>query len=328
MNCHRRFERMLLPCQQTKGKWGYIDPQGRWKISPVFDYAAPFVEEGVAAVVWSQGKGLRSLIDRDGRFLFEPRPFEELTALTGTRALAQNPKPVVIDSCGHEVWRPDCDDLQAAGCGLFVEWFDSWHRGRLVREGGVSIVNEEFRELAVYAEKGYLLGRREYGYVLMDFNSNVLHAYSPDYEAIGPFDEKGLAIVTVRGLRGVMTKAEDIILPPIFREIDFCFGGEHVFVSCRTDEAENFKVYDVQSGEFLWGDFEYTAPAIDLDLFWGFAKGSWSLYRTDGRCLAHDVCTDLRMAVDGKYQGAVDENGQMFYVFFAEGCLARIFPAA
>ena len=317
-----------LPCMHSCGKWGYIDPQGRWQIKPAFDYATPFVRGDIAAVVWDQKRKLRSLIDRDGRFLFEPRPFEELTALTDRRALAQCPEPVVIDSRGHVVWRPDCDDLQAAGCGFFIEWFDPWQRGRLVREGGAPVVNEEFRELAVFAKEGCLLGRRENGYVLMDFTSNVLHAYSSDYEEIGPFDERGRAIVSSRGLRGVMTRDECVILPPTFKEIDFCFGDEHALVSCREDETEDFKIYDVQSGEVICGDFEYTAPTADLDLFWGYSKGSWSLYRSGGRCLAHDVCADLRMDVCGKYQGVVDEDGKMFYVFFDAGRLARIFPTA
>lgn len=316
----------LLPCFHSSGKWGYVDPQGRWRICPAFDYAAPFVEGNVASVVWSQGKGLRSLIDRDGRFVFEPRPLEELTALTGARALAQCAGPVVIDSHGHEVWRPDCDDLQAAGCGMFIEWFDSWRRARLVREGGFPVVDEDFRELSVYAEDGYLLGRREDGYILMDFKSNDLHAYSPNYEEIGPFDERGRAIVSVSGLRGVMRRAEDTVLSPMFKEIDFCFGDGHTLVSCRSDESGDFKIFDVQSGDFLHGDFECTAPAVDLDLFWGFAKGGWSLYWSDGRCLAHDVCVDLRTTVDGKYQGAVDESGKMFYVFLDDGRLTEIRP--
>lgn len=316
----------LLPCFHSSGKWGYVDPQGQWKICPAFDYAAPFVEGGVASVVCGQKSELRTLIDRDGRSLFGPRPFEELIPLTGERALAQDPKPVVVDSCGREVWRPGCDDLQAAGGGLFIEWFDSWRRARLVREGGIPVVNEEFRELSVYAKEGCLLGRREDGYALMDFKSNILRSYLPHYEEIGPFDEAGRAIVSVSGLRGVMTKAGDFVLSPMFKEIDFCFGGGHTLVSCRSDESGDFKIFDVQSGDFLPGDFECTAPAVDLDLFWGFAKGGWSLYRSDGRCLAHDVCVDLRTAVDGKYQGAVDESGKMFYVFWDDGRLTEIRP--
>lgn len=34
----------------------------------------------------------------------------------------------------------------------------------------------------------------------------------------------------------------------------------------------------------------------------------------------------LSEVVGGRYQGAVDEDGKMFYVFLEEGRLTRIFP--
>ena len=39
------FSQNLTPQKdEKKGKWGYVDEQGKWKIKPKYDSAEPFVE--------------------------------------------------------------------------------------------------------------------------------------------------------------------------------------------------------------------------------------------------------------------------------------------
>lgn len=314
----------LLPCFLPNGKWGYINETGQWMIDPVFDYAASFVEYAVASVHCEDGKW--SLVDVCGRLQFEPRPCRHLTVISCERALVDGDETIVIDRQGREIWRPDCDALDSAGSGLFIEWFDSWERGRLVKEGGIPVVDGEFRELSVYAERGLLFARGENGYVLMDFKSNVLRRYPGKCESIDSFDDMGRAVFSADGLQGVITEAGNVVLPPTFKEIDFCFGRNRLLVSCRDGGEGDFCIYDVHGRRFIGGVFEYAAPAEGVDGFWGFQGGAWSLYRHDGRCLAHDVCADLLCTVDERYQGCVTAEDEMFYCGISEAGLTKIHP--
>ena len=302
-----------LPCLHASGKWGYIDQVGRWVIEPVYDFASSYARSNIASVVIGDN-GRRTLVDIKGRNLFAPRPYQDLIALDDGYAIAETDSLVIINRLGEEIWSPQCENLDAAGPGLFIEWLEPWDRCRLVRMGGVPVIDKEFHELSVYAQKRVVLAREETGYVLMDFGSNVLRSYSHIYDSLSPFDERGRAVFSSQGMCGVISEDESLVLPPIFRSIDFCFGRDKTMVVCRDGEDGPFGVYDATNCDFVGGDFEYVAPATDENLFWGF-NGSWSLYRKDGSCMAHDVCMELVHAVEGVYQGLVDGDGRMFYGF-------------
>lgn len=311
-----------LPCLHCTGKWGYINQAGRWMIDPIYDFASPYVKSGVASVIIGSGRD-RVLVDINGRSLFDPRPYQGLIVLEDGCAIAETDSSIVINRLGEEIWRSQCEDLVAAGRGLFIEWFDSWGRCRLVRIGGVPIINKEFRELSVYAKRNVVLARDETGYVLMDFESNILRSYSHAYDHLSPFDEMGRAVFSSNGMCGVITEKESLVLPPIFRKIDFCIGRNKTIVMCHDEENGNYNVYDATNCDFVGRGFEYVAPSTDENLFWGF-NGSWSLYRLDGLCIAHDVCMEITHSVGDVYQGLIDGDGRMFYCFLGSKGLETV----
>lgn len=305
---------MRLPCRHPNGKWGYISQAGRWIIEPVYNFASPYAKSDIAAVGVGNN-GDRTLVDLNGRSLFAPRHYADLIPLEDGCAMAVSDNgPIVIDRLGEERWRSQCEDLTAAGPGLYVEWYDSWERCRLVRTGGLPVIDQVFRELQVYADREIVLARDESGYALMDFGSNVLRAYSHDYDHLSSFDEMGRAVFSSHGMCGVISEDESLVLPPIFRSIDFCLGRDRTVVTCRDEENGTFDVYDVTNRTFVARGFEYVAPSTDENMFWGF-NDSWSLYRMDGSCIAHDVCMEIICTVGSAYQGLIDGDGRMFYCF-------------
>ena len=319
---------LLLPCCHRNGRWGYISEDGEWIISPRFAHADPFCEGGTAAVLCDRQLHLWTLIDQTGSALFVPQRLDLMVALSEDRALAENQNPFVMDGSGCPFWRPVCSDLQPAGNGLYVVWNgsrgNSWGSGLLVREGGETVVSEPFQEVQMFPDGRRFLGRREYGYVVMDLDGRVLHRFDRGYDRIDAFDEMGRAVFSRDGRCGVMREDETFLVDPQFLEIDFCFGHWGTCVSFRNDPDGDFQIYNAVGGSVLDDSFEYTAPAVEQDMFWGEKNGGWSLYRVNGDCLAHDICTELLPQIDGRYQGVIGDDGEMFYVDAADGAGIRI----
>lgn len=103
---------------EEAGKWGYIDPNGKFIISPQFDSAGPFFE-GLAAVELDRRFGY---IGTDGHFVIQPKyfsagPFKEGFAWvltrrpwtplgTGEAGFALFGHVTFIDHTGREIRHP------------------------------------------------------------------------------------------------------------------------------------------------------------------------------------------------------------------------------
>jgi hypothetical protein len=136
-------EPSLTPAQQDS-KWGYVDREGRFRISPQFDFADRF-SEGLAAVKVGNRFGY---IDLGGHFVVQPRyfragPFKDGFAWVVTRkpfaplgsgeyGFAINGRVTYIDRSGREI-RPS---ISAEYVSNFSEGMAAVRTGEIV--GGCS----------------------------------------------------------------------------------------------------------------------------------------------------------------------------------------------
>ncbi|MGX6444783.1 WG repeat-containing protein [Neobacillus sp. K501] len=81
-------------------KWGYIDNKGKFVLSPIFEDARDFQENGLAIV---ESNGLFGIINSDGYFIVKPK-YESIQAFSeGRAAVIDDPGFNVIDESGKEV---------------------------------------------------------------------------------------------------------------------------------------------------------------------------------------------------------------------------------
>ena len=62
----------LIPKQDFDGKWGFVDKDGVWQVTPLYDSVEPFEGDYAKGVV----DGHHMFIDKDGRW-FKERPQDE-----------------------------------------------------------------------------------------------------------------------------------------------------------------------------------------------------------------------------------------------------------
>src|SRR5699024_3055898 len=88
-----------LAAASKKGKWGYLNTEGKWKIKPQYDWALPF-SEGLAVVA----KGNRyGFIDNSGEFVLKPK-YHYISSFKNGRAIVRrNGRFGLIDSLGNEL---------------------------------------------------------------------------------------------------------------------------------------------------------------------------------------------------------------------------------
>ena len=99
--------------------YGYINQKGKWEITPRFDAANPFEEDGTA---WVEFKGKYGRINSKGEWVLEPTFLEVASISNGLAAAAQRKDPYerekwgYIDAKGVWVIEPKFEDVSPFFC--------------------------------------------------------------------------------------------------------------------------------------------------------------------------------------------------------------------
>lgn len=214
---------LLKPAQQGT-KWGYIDPEGRFAISPKFDWADTF-SEGVAAVEINKRFGY---IGPDGHFVIQPKYFDAGPFKDGLALVSVN-KPVTPLGTGEY------------GVVMFAHFTYIDRSGREIRSPFSVEYAGNFSDGLAAVKPGVTWGGcRKGGYL----NATGQWAITPQFDEVGDFSE-GLAAVN-RGSKchfggkwGYVDKDGTMAIP--FR---FDYAGQFKNGSACVEEGKQWKLID------------------------------------------------------------------------------------
>ena len=112
----RRLPSEGMTAVATKGRWGFVDHQGKEIVAPQYDNVWSF-REGLAAV---QQNGLWGYIDSSGRPVIPPRYDNALSFGEGRAAIQKNGRWGFIDPHGREVITPRYDKVWPFHNGIAI----------------------------------------------------------------------------------------------------------------------------------------------------------------------------------------------------------------
>lgn len=109
------FSQTLTPQKdEKKGKWGYVDEKGKWKIKPRYESAGELKKQPndkLRATVAQ--KGLQGFVDENGKVLGAGIVFEALTPLQGDALLVTvKGKQGIVNYDGVYLLKPEITELQ------------------------------------------------------------------------------------------------------------------------------------------------------------------------------------------------------------------------
>lgn len=117
---------MLLPKSQ-KRKYGYVDEQGKWVITPQFQFASEFIEGFGRVNIGSRMKRIEGFIKPDGTYLIEPQFDKARDFKNGFAAVSKNKKWGFIKTYGSYLVEPIYDKVWDFQDGLaFVKDRDQY----------------------------------------------------------------------------------------------------------------------------------------------------------------------------------------------------------
>ena len=206
----------LIPVRDAKGKWGFIDGNGRVRIEPTWDDVYPFDELGRACVNVRKKKGgggnpftgvvdpfaagVYGAIDRNGKVRV-PLIYEDRIRFTDVdgEPLAwarKDGKIGRINGEGEQLTPFEWDDIHP-----FCGW-DDRHQTMikgdlqgLVDLHGTVVLQAEWLNLGYLGEGKVAAIKNEEGWWIADAEGNILIDKALDYYSIHPFGEDGLAMV-------------------------------------------------------------------------------------------------------------------------------------
>lgn len=156
----------LEPQEDAKGKWGYVDAQGREVVKYQYDFAAPFAD-GKALVVKDDKKGF----------------------LAADGAMAVKPEYTELLSEGNGLYR-------AARGGSWKDGLLSGAKWGVIDTDGREVVRVEYDEIGPFVHgMAYVLKGGKYGFLDTKYHMVV----EPKYTFVGTFNAQGLAWATLGG---------------------------------------------------------------------------------------------------------------------------------
>lgn len=285
MACAPLFSQNWLSAASQKGKWGFIDETGRWKIKPVFDEVTGF-SHGLAAVKSGDKWGY---INNQGEYIIPPAfdhaaPFHKQHVAVATSGGSQyyiNRKgEVIYESPGEMViFHEGLAAFRMKGKYGFINKNHEWEilpvydqvwpfRNGLakVKKGGrwlyVNRLGKEWHDEPLDytgSDRKDTLFKKNKNGMWGFINAEGDWIISPVYEDVKSFSE-GLSPVKINGRWGYINSHGEVIIKP---EYDDAFVFSHGY-GC-VEEKSKYGCVD-PSGKLVIN------PAFDNPLFFHFAE--------------------------------------------------------
>ncbi|MFC9774538.1 WG repeat-containing protein [Paenibacillus chitinolyticus] len=233
-------------------KWGYIDPEGRLAIRPVYEDAADFQQNGLAVV----GRGGKfGLIDRWAHFVVPP-VYNSINPFSERRA-------VVIDSEGFKL----IDEKGKVLTGRAYPFIANMENGRAVfyvTEGGSGdtgtsrygyldaqgreVIPAQYEEANDFSDDRAVVKIRDGDYALIAPDGRKLASYP--YAYVGPHGDDLLAFQqTSGGKYGYINERGKVVIAPSFT-VGLPFHDGRAVVSTSEDYKWTYGVID-KAGRYV-----------------------------------------------------------------------------
>lgn len=241
-NPQSRVDRFPASVKTTEGvRWGYIDDRGRFAISPRYQYANDFQENGLAVVTLN---GRSGLITRTGQYVIPPM-YDTITPFTEGRAL-------VLDDKGYRV-------IDESGKILTTKWYTyigSYQDGRamftsgdqsgssaygFLDRSGKEVIPARYVSANNFSNGKAVVQIKEGEYALIDKNGQRLQTYPFAY--VGPLGDGLLAYRKAPGfdtLSGYINEQGKEVIPPRY-SVALPFEKGRAIVNGSTDLSQSNK---------------------------------------------------------------------------------------
>ncbi|WP_426984161.1 WG repeat-containing protein [Brevibacillus borstelensis] len=319
------------PVKTAEGtKWGYIDRNGRFIISPRFDYAEDFQNNGLAVV---QANNHSGLINQLGIFVVGPiyqsiAPFSE-----GRAAVVDDRGFRVIDERGNMLTAMPYSYIGTykEGRAVFtkVDAQGRSHYGYLDLSG-TEIIPPVYMSANDFQDGRALVQVREGEFALIDRSGKALHSYQHPY--VGPPGDGLLAFSeTESGPKGYINESGEVVIPPQF-SVALPFEAGRAIVNASRDFSENLYGLIDKTGAYVikpeYNDINMLgagrlAVGRAKDPSKPYIGSAYAITDTDGRFL-----TDFLYDQVAEYKEGVASatDGQRTFFIDRTGHVARNLP--
>ncbi|MEH7112393.1 WG repeat-containing protein [Neobacillus niacini] len=225
-------------------KWGYINEKGLFVLSPKYERARDFQENGLAIV---EVNNLTGIINSDGYFIVKPK-YQSISPFSEGRATVIDSKGFkVIDESGKEITSKAYsfigDYQEGRALAANTNEHGEYLYGFLNRRGK-EVIPLTFESANDYHNGKALVKMKEGSFALIDLTGRILKSYH--YEMVDNYGEGMLAFrPSNEGKWGYMDEAGNIVIEPKYT-------GAQSFIEGRAivNVEYNFGLIDKQ-GNFI-----------------------------------------------------------------------------
>lgn len=174
-----------------KGKYGFINPQGKVLISPQYPQATDF-SEGMAAV---QIKGKWGFIDKNERLTVQPYYEDYKPFYNGIALVKENGKWNIVNKQGKELHSVSYDEIVLLRQGLYLLKLND--KLGMAAANGREVLPARFETIRVL-DNGYVIVQKDGLWGVVDYQGNIV--ISINHERLN-YDEAGNRLLLGNGLK-------------------------------------------------------------------------------------------------------------------------------